>query len=1063
MRRSAPDVVGASAVAAGLLFLWREVVFAPNAIISGDLFVPFRFEAVVAQFASFWNPILEFPNVETIDRLVWAAPFLVLGDPRAIQLAMIGTAVVGSGLLMFFACRRLGAPVAVACLAGLVYGCNPWIANRVQHLFLLPGYAVLPAVAALWIRPPRRRSVLWMVLLLSFGSTTPHTTVALWGTSVVLVAVRATRASLRRLGLTAFWYGVVNLYWILPVLAFMATSDLVPSWPTWNQVELFSRNADLGSVTRLGGYWWPLAPFDAAAWTEPLGFGLVAAFLLGLRWLDRERAALAVLAVICGVVALGTANPWWVGPLVVEGPLADRMGWLLRDPNKAVGPLAAFMLLLIAASTSASGRPGRGRRSLAYGGATVILLGAYLGFAEPRVDGYVREAYDAHRLPHAFGRATEWLEGRAGRVVWLPSYFGARTFWNDDQSAADVLAASSPVPVVSPYGYDDRARRAFMTLDFGAVLGDVPTDLGALMRRWGIRWLVHHRDVPPLRLQPSGTFDNRVETRGAMLRRQRLREAAEFDGVTVYDAGAPVPAGPVRPHLSQRPTAAAALLSSFGERAAREVAVDEPHPAVEEALILPGDEPRLLLAPNQIHVDLAGAAPYAAPADRWSRFAEADLGWWPMVAVRGGPPPSGAGAVVTTSRPGAELRVEASVAPGRYRLWARVYRGRDAGAVRISAAGTELDAVIELASRSPAMTWTPVGTFDASEPALRVRIENLAGSNVLAELRAIPKASWDLAESRMGSLKPNWVWPRPSSCPSEDAAETEPLVLAANADLPWDGWVASAATWGEIDAIELDLRGGEEPTDLEVWTRSEGVWIMLGRVHVGWQGWRTALVPVTSSDLEFALSGAAAPVTSLRLLPVDEDHGVRLAEARLLREESCGMDVRIDEAGAFELRAAGEAPPFPVVIDGSETELSPVRPVAVRLDAGRRSIEFPAGVPLGVRTFWLRPEESGGFDGIANVSAVSGDGSSEVPACSNRWRLWRSDDRYIDGLRGVAGGREVEAVAIDGLLAGFWLPPGTCDEPTPRNPWRQVGTTSLVASVLGAMALVVLSVVRRLP
>ena len=1067
---------------AALTAVWHEVFFARGPITSGNLSFPFRMDAMYAKYASFWNPVLQFPNVETIDRLAWMAPFLVLQDPVQVERAMIAAATLGSGVLMYAAARRLGASVPVACLAGIVYGCNPWIANRVQHLFLLPGYAVLPAVVALWVRPLERHGALVLVALLTLGSATPHTTAALWAVSAIVVLVRPSRASVTRFGLTAAAYVAVNLYWLLPVAAFMTTVDLVPSWPTWDHVRLLSRHAGVADVVRLEGYWWPLADVRLAAWSLPFGASLVAASAIGLWRVSRERILFAFLALSCFGLALGTGIEWWVELAVIEGPLADRTGWLLRDPNKAVGPLAAF-LLLTAVAEGGRGDGDRWTRGIDRRGiAVAALLGAYLVFAVPYVRDYVHEAYESHPIPTAFHAASAWLEGREGRVAWTPAYFGTRTYWNGDLVTPDVLSSSSPIPVLAPYAYDESARRAYMTLDFGAILQDVPADLPHLMRRWGVRWLGNHRDVLPLRLQPAGAFDHRVEFRPFLLRASDLSPVYDVGEVTLYDAGPLPDEGPAVPVLAQRPTAAAATLSLFGDSAFAVAAVEDARPEVGTVLHMPGDEPRLQLADDQVRIDLAGAAPHAAPHERWSRYGETDTAWWPRLRTRGGAPPVDAGAVVTTSRRGAELRTNVDTLAGRYRVWIRAYRGPESGAVRFSfdrerTAETVHSVVLELSDRSPSMTWTSAGTVEV-RGSLTLSVENLDGTNVVADVRLVPEDAWAVASERARQLDHVRVWTPTPGCRASTPGTT--LVRASPSDgtVPWDGSLASDAHWSDVAAVEVDLRGHGTDHVLAIWTRSDDVWVLLGEVRVWWRGSRSVIVPVRASSFASAPRGADVPADLLRIRPSraqpfldtevtsEEPLASRVEEVRLSESAPCAWTFRSEHDRTWTWVWATDGPnqAVDVVVDGVELRLDPARSTSLHVPAGVHHIQFPHGVPSGVRALWLGPTSPAGL--VADLRrdfGSGGPGMAEGEACAEEWRLWRSRDRFVEGLYGVVGQDRVEAVRVDGFVAGYWIPPGICGAPRPVNPWKRVGLASLIVSLGAAFALVPLSVSGRLP
>jgi len=700
-------------------------------------------------------------------------------------------------------------------------------------------------------------------------------------------------------------------------------------------------------------------------------------------------------------------------------------------------------------------------------------MGGYLAFALTVVPPYLAEAYRGNAVPTGLRQAASWLEERSGRTVWLPAYYGSRTLWNGDNATPEFVAASSPRPVLSPYGYDDRARRAFLTLDFGAVLGDLEADTGELMRRWGVRWLVHHRDVLPHRLQPAGAFDARVEQRAALLPTRGLSVAATFPGVTVYDAGPPAAAREVRPWLTQRPTAAAAALSTFGV-ASRDVAtVDAMHPGVVGVLSLAGDAIEPALALGGRTVDLAGAAPHAAPEERWSRFGETEIAWWSRLATRGGPPPADAGAVVTTGRRGAELRTEVKIEPGRHQVWARVYRGPRAGAVRVeltpgeasgrNGAGGTIGWSVELAADAPSMAWSQLGEVDTTASQLDVRLVNLDGTNVLAELRLIRHGDAVRARGRRAALEAAWLWTPDAGCRSVEEGRAVPAVAVdpgGDPALPWDGALAGDAAWRAYRTVELELMGHGDGRVVEAWTRSDDTWVLLSDVAAWWEGWRTVRLPVDAAAFAAAPRGANVPASLLRLVPAEPRGGVaggveraavRVGSVRLVAETECGFEIDATRERTWTLRAAGGGAPVSVAVGGRTLELAPGRPSSLTLPAGIHRLVFADGVPPGVSAVWL---ESGSEDGAAR---------SDVASCPGRWRLTKTSERFVDGMSGSVARMPVRATEVDGLMAGFWLPPGVCGEVDARNPWQPLGTASLIVSGLAVLALLGASLAGRVP
>ncbi len=1046
--------------------VWWPVLSAAEPILSGDLVLAFDRATLQRTFLDFWNPSLEFPNVETIDRAAFMAPFALLDDPVDLQRWLLATVLLGAGVAMFAAARRLGAPVVLACLVAVAYAVNPWVAVRVQHVFLLPGYALLPLVVAWTWRPPRHGSVALMVAALSLGAATPHTAAALW--AMFLVALVASRGSWtwRRSLAVAAWYGLVNLYWIVPAVGFVVAVGLAPSWPTWEMVETFSRRADLAAVWRLDGYWWPMADVAVPSWAAVLGLALVPAALLAWLRPDRRVLALSVLALVLSVTAVGAHAPWWSGPLVVQGPVADRLGWLFRDPNKAVGALAGVLLLLVAlagrAERRVEGRVGRARAVPWLAGAGVA---AYLVFAVPYVGAYAREAYRGHPLPAALGDVQAWLREEGGRSTWQPGYYGGRTFWNGDLATPEVLVATAPGPVLAPYAYDERAINAFLTLDHGAVLGDLDASPSALMRRWDVRWLVHHRDLLPLRSQPPGGFDARVELRSLRLVMHGLREAWRADPFTVYEVDG-VGRGPTvvaAPLLTARATAAAAVLSRLAE-VDEAALVDAPHSGVRGVFALPGDEPRLLLAAGAITVDLPAAAPHALPEQRWSRYLEASPAWWPRLAERHGPAPTGSRGVIATARAGAVLEVAARAPVGRYRLVVRGYEGVGAGRVTFDLGDGAGERAAELVRPTARMAWHDLGDVEVtSAEAFTIRIVNVFGLSVVGDLSLVPAAAWTGAAARLLDMDVTWAWPAPAHClaPATGAGRAGPgtaLVIDPQrpANLPLDVGVSGGLAWSDVAYMELTIHVDAPGGAVEVWTPAEGTWVWLGTVDAWWQGRRTVLVPIDAGAFWAAPASRALEASLVRLVLADGSAppdppqvAPQLVAGRLVEAAPCRFELGATLQGPFDVTLVqagggsstlGLGGPSDVVV-GTGVDATEAWSVGVD-QAG--TLEFVDGLPADTELVVVhRP------------GAVAGAASTVSVGCPDDWRLVRTGERYVEGLQGRVDGVTVEGVAVDGLMAGFWLPPNVCGDLEIVNPWRALGRWTSLVSAVAALGLLV--------
>ena len=1074
-RGRAPGAIALGLSLAATVAVWRTVLFSRRLIESGDLLMPLDMGSLRHLFLPFWNPTFEFPNVETAGRLPWMLPFLALPSPALAEHLMIAAAVLAAAVAMYAAARRLGAARALAALASALYASNPWTAIRLQHYFLLPGYAVLPLLLALWVRPLRRGTPLVLAALSTLSAASPHQLVFAWGLALLWLAFDPTRAAVGRFLVAAGLFLLLDAFWIVPTVLVLTGSPVTPGAPTLELERAFSASAGLAAVARLQGYWWPLASVSTPALVDIAGLGLVAAAALSLRRLGRLRIFLLAGVAIFGLLALGTHVPVLVRWLVVEGPVAARIGWLLRDPNKAVGPLACLLLLLAAIGPAPPRLPGSSRRPASPPGpraavqttpatpgraranaARAALLALYAIFAAVWVPAYLGAAYAPHDPPAGFTTANAYLAGRGGRALWIPPYRGSTALWNGTHLTPEVSAYSSTVPLLDGYGYDLRASTSYTALYDGVLLGGLRVDLGRVLRGWGARWLVHQRDLPPSWAGGNPGIERLVPA----LARQGLEPTAAFPPVYVYDVGSPVTsAEPGSVLASEQPLAAYLAWSNLEGSDGGRAFVARAHEGVAGIAVLPGDEPALLLA-GGTSIDLAAATAHYAPERRWSRVADTDPAVFAKTLAAGlSLTPSRT--LVLTSASGAELRTRARARAGAYRVLARVYEGPSGGALELSVGSLlrtlNTDAV-DVRSR-----WHDLGEVDLGAGAAEVRLRNLAGLNAVADLRLVPVAAWRAALTAAAHEPMVWLWPSTAICsggaPSPGTAPV--TVLPGEAPLPLDRAVVGGAAWRRYTAVTFDLLGNGDGAPVEVWTRAGGTWVLLGTAHAWWRGWRRVRVPVTASNFGAAPGGAASRATALRLLAPSTGAGaaaLRVRGVSLDARASCALHLRAPAAGPATLLAAGVPAGAEASLDGEAVTLGDA-PTAVSLRAGDNTLELPAEVVSSLRAIAVaipardRP-----------ATAAPSTGGSPAPSCEAAgWRLWIPGPPYVQGWRASAGATRLEPAAADYLRQAFWLPPGTCGPITVRQAAESAARAGRVVTLaaVAVLAAIGLLAVRR--
>ncbi len=439
---------------------------------------------------------------------------------------------------------------AILVLVGLVYALNPWSIQRIQHIYLLCGYALYPWVWWLALRSwgpqtwrraggfvvrPRADDLVYMMGLgaavavsfagVHFGFLSGLTLVpvglgcAVWaltdavkqrtiGRWLAFFAVRA--------AVPAVSFGAFAAYWSWPLVSGIL-NQVRPSQFNVNAYEniiLFSRYSDLTSVLSASSYWWPMVPLETFG--EASGPAAILLWSLALIGVARLRE-LPLAVPVGGLVVLATGAHYpalaenYLG-LVFELPYP--LGDMLRDPNKIVGVLLLALCLMLA----------RGLSRIDDGGWAGRLLGPVLGVAAwlvwvlPFWRVYMLGFYLPVDWPAQQIALSEHLRSlpTEARVLYLPLAnevidpslgfsspdFNTVTVEGREiaKATADFAIVDSPRDTVFPYeGNPISVERMLVYLHEVLERGDVEA-FGDLARALGVTHVVHrssyasHRD-----------------------------------------------------------------------------------------------------------------------------------------------------------------------------------------------------------------------------------------------------------------------------------------------------------------------------------------------------------------------------------------------------------------------------------------------------------------------------------------------------------------------------------------------------------------------------------------
>ena len=341
-----------------------------------------------------FNEQLGTPNWFNLPRLLWITPSFILSwmfdsDGQLFVVSLIYAIFFVSAFSFGSLMRRLSdhrdIPIGNfgICIGCIFYAFNPWVLVRIQHIFLLCGYALVPlALSWTWralgreswngdppftLRPTlsemRYQLTLGMITSASFGGI--HfgvfiiIVVAMLG---VLFSVLALPTAFR-LRLKLRWFGwfftraliststflLFSAYWSFPFV-FSIIKGVRPSQNNVNVIETiatFSRASTIENISLGLSYWWPMfehrnvpSIFWYAGWL--ILFVAVLGVIHSRRWV--VGIAILVLIVTSSGTYMHAIAPVYIS-MVFDAPYP--FGDMIRDPNKLYGVAALPIALCV--------------------------------------------------------------------------------------------------------------------------------------------------------------------------------------------------------------------------------------------------------------------------------------------------------------------------------------------------------------------------------------------------------------------------------------------------------------------------------------------------------------------------------------------------------------------------------------------------------------------------------------------------------------------------------------------------------------------------------------------
>lgn len=461
--------------------------------------------------------------------LVFYFPFYVADAPAEVFFKfMILSTLVVSGISMYIATRhflRKRSPnmkMAFLCclMSSVFYAFNPWVMDRVYHIFLLVTYAFVPLIFLFSVKVFSEDKVdfkrlLALVLLSSIASTSPHSVffILLLIVSLYVFFLLTNRrqfvSSTKNLALFAILYLLINAFWILPLANYtFSAGSLYPDYVVQlDDIRVFSRNSDLPNVLSLVAYWQPAVShsFDFVPFNNLWIFAslIIPAFCFLALVFYRKNKMISYLSIL-GVVLIFLAGgmkspvPGFYEWLCFDAPVIGSFGWLFRDPNKWTLLLPLALSVLFAFACFGSIRLTYKFRAAVLRKATsltlvLLLFSLVFVYVTPSATNYFNGPFKPVKVPPEIDAVNNWLanDSASYNVLWLPSYaeYGATWVYSGLSGAFELDSSAKPTfDSVSKYS------RGYLNYFIAALLENRSDYVGDYLNPLNIRYVVFHND-----------------------------------------------------------------------------------------------------------------------------------------------------------------------------------------------------------------------------------------------------------------------------------------------------------------------------------------------------------------------------------------------------------------------------------------------------------------------------------------------------------------------------------------------------------------------------------------
>lgn len=564
-----------------ILFLSHSIWLNQRYIVFSDLDFGINDKGYLVRMLGVFNKQFSSMNFFNISRLAFTTPFylLSLAISRLVNGFLLKSIIVGvlciSGISMYKLCENLlkqhfGKLSSNIHYYGLIipslfYALNPWVMFRIQHIFLLPGYAFYPLIINYFLNifkvyknerledfkekktiklftiKFQLRIATWndlynsikLAICICLGSAAIHyffysiLTITFMSIAILIhnmIESKQIGLSLERfikkhliLWSTTF---VFCAYWIVPYVLSMFTANIEPNnINVVDTLDMFSRYSGIKNILYFVSYWWPMFDtskyLDDAFWISGGIFLFFIFYIILYRIKNLYYISLFTISTLVMIALATGANSNFLDVfnvyIVTKIPI---FGQIFRDPNKLIGPMAAFFAILLAFSVDRylflidrEGFKKAGQVTF-----IILMLVCHYFYYRPFKVIFSETYYSGANVPKEYTEVNKNYSDMSGKIFWAPSMENmllsnkistykwdladpSKSALNLMKSAGDFHQYSSAKPIIFQHENNDEAV-SFMYSYFQYLMDHTGGQHLDDMVRWtGFNELGFHNDV----------------------------------------------------------------------------------------------------------------------------------------------------------------------------------------------------------------------------------------------------------------------------------------------------------------------------------------------------------------------------------------------------------------------------------------------------------------------------------------------------------------------------------------------------------------------------------------